>query len=93
MSKYSINFTSQFKKDLKLAEKQHRNLNELFDIIDKLANGEILEHRYHDHPLKGKFNSRRDCHIEPDFVLIYQIFKEELVLMLYRIGSRSDLFE
>ena len=93
MSKYSINFTSQFKKDLKLAEKQHKNLDELFNVIDKLANGEILDYRYHDHPLKEKFNCRRDYHIESDFVLIYQIFKEELVLMLYRIGSHSDLFE
>lgn len=90
--KYKVKFTSQFKKDLKLAKKQNRNTEKLFEIIDKLANDEPLEAKYRDHNLTGNYKNCRECHIEPDWILIYEIINEVLVLVLQRIGSHSDLF-
>lgn len=90
--KYEVRFTGQFKKDLKLAKKQGKDTDELFAVIDKLANGEVLEAKYRDHSLSGNYKGCRECHIEPDWLLIYEIDDGILVLMLYRIGSHSELF-
>ena len=70
--KYRVKFTSRFKKDLKLAKKQGRNIEELFAIIEKLVKSEILDERYRDHSLVGSYKGTRECHIEPDFLLIYE---------------------
>lgn len=91
--KYEVKFTNQFKKDLKLAKKQGKNLDKLYDIIEKLANGEILEKKYKDHDLQGNYKGCRECHIEPDWLLIYEVINDVLVLMLYRLGSHSELFK
>lgn len=91
--KYKIKYTRQFKKDLKLAKKQGKDIEKLFDIIEKLANDEILEEKYRDHLLSGNFKGTRECHIEPDFLLIYEKFEDILVLSLVRIGLHSDLFK
>ena len=64
----------------------------LADIIEKLSNGEILADRHKDHDLKGDFQGFRECHVEQDLLLIYKIFDEQLVLVLVRVGSHSDLF-
>ena len=69
--KYDIQFTNQFKKDLKLAKKQNKNLDKLFEVIDILANGGTLEAKYRDHDLTGNYKGTRECHIEPDWLLIY----------------------
>lgn len=90
--KYEIKFTTQFKKDLKLAKKQSKNTDKLFAVIEKLANGEPLEEKYRDHDLSGNYKGCRECHIEPDWLLIYEIADDVLVLMLYRLGSHSELF-
>ena len=90
--KYRVKFTSRFKKDLKLAKKQGRNIEKLFAIIEKLAKGEILDERYRDHSLVGSYKGTRECHIEPDFLLIYEKIEDILVLSLVRTGSHSDLF-
>lgn len=90
--KYEVRFTGQFKKDLKLAKKQGKDTTELFQVIDKLANGEVLEVKYRDHSLSGKYKGCRECHVEPDWLLIYEIDDGILVLMLYRTGSHSELF-
>ena len=90
--KYEVKFTSQFKKDLKLAEKQGKNTDRLFDIVGQLAAGETLDAKYRDHSLTGAYRDCRECHIEPDWLLIYQIFNAVLVLLLNRVGSHSDLF-
>lgn len=87
-----MKFTSRFKKDLKLAKKQGRNIEKLFAIIEKLAKGEILDERYRDHSLVGSYKGTRECHIEPDFLLIYEKIEDILVLSLVRTGSHSDLF-
>ncbi len=90
--KYEIKFTTQFKKDLKLAKKQGKDTEKLFDAIEMLANGETLPAKYRDHDLTGDYKGCRECHIEPDWLLVYEIFGDVLVLMLYRVGSHSDLF-
>ncbi|NMB29748.1 MAG: type II toxin-antitoxin system YafQ family toxin [Clostridiaceae bacterium] len=91
--KYEVKFTNQFKKDLKLAKKQGKDLNKLYDVIDLLAKGEYLEARYRDHALTGDYKGTRECHIEPNWLLVYEHIDDVLVLMLYRLGSRSELFK
>lgn len=90
--KYRIEYTPRFLKDLKLAQKRGKNIDKLFDVVNKIANGEELEPRYRDHSLMGKYLGYRECHIEPDWLLIYEIFEDILVLSLFRMGSHSDLF-
>ncbi len=91
--KYEIRFTGQFKKDLKLAKKQGKNLDKLFDVVERLANGEVLEAKYRNHDLAGDYKGCRECHIDPDWLLIYEIFGDVLVLLLNRVGSHSELFK
>ena len=91
--KYSIERTTQFKKDFKLAERQGLNVDELQKVILMLANGEMLPEEYKDHELKGNYNGHRECHIEPDWLLIYKISESILVLSLVRTGSHSRLFK
>ena len=90
--KYEGKFTNQFKKDLKLAKKQGKDTEKLFEVIEKLANGEPLAEKYHDHGLTGNYRGCRECHIQPDWLLVYEVLDDILVLMLYRVGSHSELF-
>lgn len=66
-----IKYTTRFKKDLKLSQKQNKNLDKLFNVIEKIANGEKLEEKYRDHELIGNYAGCRECHIEPNWLLIY----------------------
>lgn len=91
--KYSIQFTNQFKRDLKLAKKQNKNLDELFNVIETLANGMTLAQKYKDHELVGQFIGIRECYIETDWLLMYEIKNDILVLILYRLGTHSELFK
>lgn len=91
--KYKIKFTKRFKKDLKQAKKQGKDIEKLFNIVEKIAKDETLDERYRDHSLSGKYEGTRECHIEPDFLLIYEKTEEVLVLSLVRNGSHSDLFK
>ncbi len=90
---YEVRFTTQFKKDLKLAQKQKHDLEELFVVIDTLAKGDALDSKYRDHELIGKYAGARECHIEPNWLLIYEILKDSLILMFYRLGTHSELFK
>ncbi len=90
--KYEIRFTTQFKKDLKLAKRQGKDLDKLFSVIEQLAKGEMLDARYRDHDLSGNYKGCRECHVEPDWLLVYEVVQDVLVLMLYRVGSHADLF-
>lgn len=90
--KYKIKVTSQFKKDLKLAMRQQRDMNKLWEIVDMLANGQDLEPKYKDHKLSGDYETFRECHISPDWLLIYKKQDNVLLLVLSRTGSHSDLF-
>ncbi len=87
-----IKFTNQFKKDIKLLIKQGKKLDKMYDIIDKLSKEETLPEKNRDHSLTGNYKDFRECHIEPDWLLIYFIEKEILILTLARTGSHSDLF-
>ncbi len=84
--------SGQFRKDLKLAQKRGLDLHKLTKVIDALADGETLEPKYRDHALTGDYAGFRECHIQPDWLLIYQVDGERLLLFLTRTGSHSDLF-
>lgn len=90
--KYEIKYASKFKKDIKLFKGQKRKLEKTFEVIDKLARGEVLDAKYMDHPLLGGYLGARECHFEPDLLLIYQKKKDVLVLNVLRLGSHSNLF-
>ena len=90
--KYEVKYTNQFKKDLKLAKKQNKNLDKLFEVVNILADGGALDARYRDHDLSGRYKGTHECHIESDWLLVYEIIDDVLVLMLYRLGSHSELF-
>ena len=90
--RYEIRFTSQFKKDIKLAKKQGKDIDRLFDLIGVLADGKPLDAKYRDHELSGDYRGCRECHVEPDWLLIYEIDNNVLILVLNRVGSHSDLF-
>lgn len=90
--KYQIEMSTRFKKDYKLAQKRGYNMDLLKEVIDVLANGDQLPGKYLDHPLYGDYKGSRECHIESDWLLIYRIEKDVLVLGLTRTGTHSDLF-
>ena len=90
--KLDVRPSNQFKKDVKLAKKRGLDLDLLIETIDKLANGEILDKKYKDHQLTGNYSTFRECHIQPDWLLIYKVVEEELVLVVFRTGTHSDLF-
>ena len=83
--------TTQFSKDLKRMRKRGKSLGILKSIVTNLAKGKKLDPKFKDHPLTGRWKNARDCHIEPDWVLIYTI--DERSLRLERTGSHSDLFK
>ena len=87
----TIKKTTQFKKDFKRILKQGYDVKELEEVIKKLAFREELEERYCDHQLVGEWKDFRECHIRPDWLLIYLVKTDELVLTLTRTGSHSEL--
>ena len=92
MIKYHIERSSRFKKDYKAAKKRGYDIKLLEEVIRILARGESLPEKYFDHPLKGNYKGCRECHITPDWLLIYEISDETLILYLTRTGTHSDLF-
>lgn len=91
-TKYVVKFTTQFKKDFKLAVKRGFKISLLEDIITLLAMGEPLPDRNKDHALTGTWAGHRECHVLPDWLLIYRIEDDVLVLTLTRTVTHSDLF-
>ena len=84
--------SNRFKKDLKLALRRGYRIELLEEVVNKLADGIVLEPKYKDHELAGEFKGLRECHITPDWLLIYQVIENDLVLYLSRTGTHSDLF-
>ncbi|MCM1192627.1 MAG: type II toxin-antitoxin system YafQ family toxin [Acetatifactor muris] len=82
----------QAKKDLKLARKRGCKIERLRDVVNALANEQKLDEKYRDHGLTGNYIGFRECHIEPDWLLIYRINQDALELFLFRTGTHSDLF-
>jgi addiction module toxin, relE/stbE family len=91
--KYTIRPTSRFQKDLKRIAKRGYDTELLSAVIKKLANGEPLEQKHHDHMLTGNYIGCRECRITPDWLLIYEISDDTLLLYLTRTGTHSDLFK
>ncbi len=83
-------YTSQFKRDFKKVSKQRKDLTKLEYVIETLLSNKKLEFKFKDHPLSGKWKNHRDCHIEPDWLLIYQLTSDSLILE--RTGSHSELY-
>lgn len=92
MSKYRIVQTGRFKKDLKSVIKRGYNIDLLGVVVDTLAAGQELPAKYRDHVLIGNYKGCRECHITSDWLLIYEIDGDELILYLTRTGTHSDLF-
>ena len=90
--KYEVQPTTKFKKDLKLCKGRGYDIELINQIIKKLANGEKLEEKNKDHDLHGNWEGYRECHILPDWVLVYKYIEDELILYLTRTGTHSDLF-
>lgn len=96
MNKYGVRYTSQFKKDLKAAIKQGfdvREMNKVIALIAQGTNEKLLCEKYSDHALRGKWKGYRECHIRPDWLLVYEIFENTMILSLTRTGSHSELFK
>ena len=91
-TKYIVKPTTQFKKDFKLAMKRSMKIELLEEVIAMLAMGETLPDKHKDHALTGNWVGHRECHILPDWLLIYRIEDEVLMLTLARTGTHSDLF-
>ena len=85
--------TTQFKKDVKRAKKRGKNLAKLKAVLDLLIEGAPLPQAHKDHPLRGEFAGSRDCHIEPDWILIYTLMDGDLHVCFERTGTHNDLFQ
>jgi len=90
--KYEIVVTGKFRKDLKAVIKRGYNVGLLQNVVDLLASGKSLPDKHRDHALLGNWAGHRDCHIAPDWILVYKICDSLLVLTLTRTGTHSDLF-
>lgn len=88
----TIKYQTTFKKDYKRIAKRGYDISLLEAVIEILAEGKILPLQYKDHNLSGDYSGCRECHITPDWLLIYEVSDEELVLYLMRTGTHSDLF-
>ena len=89
---FLLKYSSRFKKDLKFYKRDAKTLSELEKVLNILVKGKPLPEKNHNHPLSGEFNGCFECHIKPDILLVYKIEKSELIILLLRIGSHSDLF-
>jgi mRNA interferase YafQ len=85
------NYTTQFDRDLRLQQRRGKDIAKLKQVLSALINEEPLAERYYDHPLKGNYKDRRECHIEPDWLLVYKLKDDTIIFE--RTGRHSDLFE
>ena len=93
MAKYTIKSTGTFRKDLKLAKRRGLLLDDLYTVIGLLENDELLPSDLHNHQLSGDYKGYWECHINPDWLLIYAKDTEIRIISLYRTGTHSDLFD
>ena len=94
MTNYNIKYSKSFKKQLKKITKQGKDIDKLLAIVEKLSKGQKLEQKYKDHALNDNkyYQNCRECHIEPDWLLVYKKNNKELILFLIETGTHSDLF-
>ena len=88
----TIRYEKRFRRDMKLMQKRGYDVLKLKEVIELLADQKPLPERYYDHELIGNYKGCRECHIQPDWLLIYEIKENELLLILTRTGTHSDLF-
>ncbi len=89
---YEVKPTSRFKRDLKIIQRRGYDLKLLTAVIQTLAAGEPLAEKYKDHALSGSWSNHRECHVTPDWLLLYKLENDILILTLTRTGTHSDLF-
>ncbi len=89
---YKIVYTTRMKKDAKLMKKRGKEMDKLINVLSLLASGNPLPAQYKDHQLSGNLHDFRECHIEPDWLLMYQIYENVLILSATATGSHADLF-
>ena len=89
---YRIVYTNRMKRDAKLMKKRGKNMNKLASVLSMFASGNPLPKQYHDHQLAGNLQDFRECHIEPDWLLLYQLYDDILILSATAAGSHADLF-
>lgn len=87
-----IVISNRFKRDLKLAKKRGLDLNLLKEVVNRIAKREVLPENFRDHNLTGIYIGFRECHIKPDWLLVYKVEEEDLLLFLVRTGTHTDLF-
>ena len=90
---YEVKFTTAFKKSYKLMKKRGFDISQLDEVVDLLRQGRQLDEKYHDHGLTGNFAGFRECHIKPDWLLVYLIENDILTLTLVDTGSHADIFK
>lgn len=95
MINYKVKYSKEFKKSLKKVTKQRKNIDKLFDVVNMLSKKQKLEPKYKNHQLYNdkRFKDCRDCHIEPDWILIYKYLEDEIVLLLVNTGSHSEVLD
>ena len=91
--KYRVSYSGDFKRDFKRVKRQGCDMEKLEKVLELLVNGEKLPPKYRDHKLDGEYLGTRECHIAPDWLLIYEVIEDELVLYLTRTGSHAKLFK
>ena len=89
---FALKYSGQFKKDLKKYKHKDTVLKELENVLDILIKGDKLPSKYFNHCLVGEFKDCFECHVKPDILLVYKVKKEEIIILLLRIGSHSDVF-
>jgi len=89
----AIKYTNKMKRDVKRISKRGKDISKLIIALDLLATGTKLPEKYQDHQLKGEMQEYSECHIEPDWLLIYKILNDELILLASGTGTHSDLFD
>ena len=89
----TIVYTNKMKRDVKRISKRGKDLTKLTVVLDLLVSEQTIPEKYHDHPLKGEMRGYRECHIEPDWLLVYRILQDQLVLLAAGTGTHSDLFD
>ena len=94
MIKYKVKYSNSFKKQLKKLTKQGKDINKLLKVVEILSSGENLDVKFKDHQLIDNkyFKKCRECHIEPDWLLVYKVSDDEIILFLVETGSHSELF-
>ena len=91
-TKYKLRITGECKQNMKLCQRRGLPMDDLWKVVGKLLNGEELEEHYHAHVLSGNRNGQWECHIRPNWLLIWEIHDRELILVLLNTGTHSDLF-